>query len=80
MFNPACLYCGARMIQHLGTLPITPGECKARRLAVLRDWAQFGHCETTIRALVPGPLCIGPAIAAESASQTSEKTRCRGRR
>ena len=60
-FNPACLFCGVRLIQRLGRLPISEQACKARRQAVLRDWLTFGHCEATMRAMVPGELCTGPA-------------------
>lgn len=76
-FNPACLYCGARLIQHLGTLPIPASACKERRQTVLRDWLRYGHCETTLRALAAGPPCYGPESVVECAPQTSVKTRSR---
>ena len=60
MFNPACLHCGARLIQYLGTLPIAPAECAQRRRAVLADWMAHGHAESDLRSLAKGPLAIAP--------------------
>lgn len=59
-FSPACAYCGARLIQRLGQLPIAASECKTRRQAVLKDWLEHGHSETLIRNLAAGYNCIGP--------------------
>ena len=59
-FNPACLHCGARMIQHLGTLPIAPSAITQRRRQVLLDWGEHGHSEQALRALAKGPLAIAP--------------------
>lgn len=74
LFSPACMYCGARLIQSLSRLTISASECKARRQAVLADWVAHGHSEQAIRSLVAGPLCIGPEKNAACASQTSGKT------
>ena len=60
MFNPACIYCGARLIQRLGMFQIPTSECTTRRRAVLADWMAHGHDEAQIRALVKGPLAIAP--------------------
>ncbi len=60
LFNPACLYCGARIIQHLGTLPISTSEIATRRRTNLADWVAHGHSEAQIRALAKGALCTGP--------------------
>lgn len=60
LFSPACLHCGARMIQRLGLLPIPASEIATRRRQVLVDWAEFGHQESQIRALAKGPLAIAP--------------------
>lgn len=78
-FNPACLYCGARLIQHLGQLPIAASECRARRQMVLKDWLSYGHSEAELRALVKGEsaLAPGPDKAAASASPPSVKPRSR---
>ena len=62
-FNPACLHCGARMIQHLGCLPIAASEITQRRRQVLLDWAAHGHSEKDLRALAKGPLAIAPLPA-----------------
>ena len=59
-YNPACLYCGARIIQHLGTLPIPQSECTRRRRNELAIWLEHGHSEAQIRALVDGPLALAP--------------------
>ena len=64
-FNPACLYCGARFIQHLGTYRIAPQECVQRRRVVLADWMAHGHPEAQLRALAKGPLPIAPEQAPE---------------
>lgn len=61
-FNPACLHCGARMIQHLGRLPIPASEIAQRRRQVLLDWAEHGHSEKDLRALAMGPLAIAPSL------------------
>lgn len=63
MFCPACLHCGARLIQRLGHLPRSRDEIKARRQAVLRDWMAFGHAEEDLRALAKGPLPLAPPAA-----------------
>lgn len=60
MFNPACLYCGARLIQRHGAKRISPQEVTALRKATLADWLQHGHSEAQIRALVKGPLAVRP--------------------
>ena len=79
-FNPACLYCGSRMIQVLGRLPIAPAEIAQRRRQVLVDWATYGHTEQALRTLAKGPLAIapqtepsGPATPVASAPQVKAK-------
>lgn len=59
-FNLGCVYCGARLIQRIGLLQISQTECRERRQSVLKDWVEYGHSETQIRALVSGPHCTGP--------------------
>ncbi len=89
LFNPVCLYCGARLIQSLGLLPIPVSECKTRRQAMLALWLSQGHNEAQIRELVKGPLAIapiqsapqtGPAVATACANPTPAKPRSRGRK
>ena len=75
LFNPACQFCGARLIQRLGTLPIAAAECRARRTQALADWLAHGHNEAGIRALVKGPLSIGPDEPKASAPQAPAKRR-----
>ena len=59
-FNPACLFCGVRMIQHLGTMTMSNADRTRRRRAMLEVWVNQGHSEEVIRSMVPGPLCLGP--------------------
>jgi len=57
--NPACIFCGARLIQRLGKLRTPSSEqITARRKAVLAEWMAHGHSETQLRALVKGPLAV----------------------
>lgn len=77
-FNPACLYCGARILQCLGTLDIAVSECRQRRRESLAVWLQHGHNEQEIRAMVKGPLAIGPASS--QASDRPSETRHRSRK
>lgn len=52
MFDPACLWCGARLIWRIQRLPIArEGRIKRCRVA-LQDWLQYGHSEAEIRRLV----------------------------
>jgi len=73
MFDPACLYCGARLIQFLARLPIGQTECTQRRRAMLALWIEHGHNEQEIRRLVKGPLAIGPDARMESDRRPSTK-------
>jgi hypothetical protein len=66
MFNPACLHCGVRIIQSIGTLQIAASEASKRRTAQLKDWVAFGHSEAEIRRLVKGPLAIAPQPASSA--------------
>lgn len=60
MHNPACLHCGARLIQRIGKYQIPVSEATTRRRAVLADWMAHGHDEAQLRALVKGPLAVEP--------------------
>ncbi len=60
MFNPACLHCGARLIQRLGKLPRPKDEITARRRQVLSDWMAQGHSESDLRRLAKGPVPLAP--------------------
>lgn len=59
-FDPRCLYCGARLIQRIGKLPIPQDKATARRKQVLADWCALGHAESEIRALAKGPMAHEP--------------------
>lgn len=80
MFNPACLFCGARYIQLLGRRPLTREQCQVRRRQVLSTWMQHGHDEQQLRALAKGPHCTGPEKASESAARSPTKPRSAGRK
>lgn len=62
LFSPACLHCGARLIQRLGTLPRPRDEITARRRAVLSDWMAYGHSEQELRKLAKGPVPLAPEL------------------
>ena len=52
-FDPACLWCGARLIQQIKGLTGRPSaERSARCKVVLTDWAAHGHAESALRELV----------------------------
>ena len=75
MFNPACLHCGARMIQRLGAMEISQPDCVRRRRAALAVWMEYGHSETELRRLAKGPPAIGPvaALVCEGRSATRRR-------
>ncbi len=50
-YNPACLWCGARLIQRIGKVGKTDAEITQRRRVVLADWMAAGHDETELREL-----------------------------
>ena len=60
MFDPACIFCGARLVQKIGRLQIGRTEATARRKQALADWMALGHSEKEIRALVKGPIAHAP--------------------
>ena len=55
MFTPKCVYCGARLIQSIQRLCISPNEKVVRCCAVLADWLTFDHNETELRRLAKEP-------------------------
>ena len=71
-----CLWCGARLIQAIGRLPIPVSQVSQRRRAVLNDWVAWGHNEKTIRALVEEKaLPLGPEKVKESEAPNPTKRR-----
>ncbi len=61
VYDPLCLWCGARYIKQIGSLPAqTKEEVAAWRRGVLRDWMAFGHDETELRELAKGPMPVEP--------------------
>ena len=80
MFNPACIFCGARIIQRAPAYATGATECSTRRTANLRIWVDdFGHDELEIRRMVKGPLAIGPEkpVAAEPLNPGKPRSRTR---
>ena len=60
-FDPACQFCGARLIQKIGRLQLNASESTARKRAVLVDWMALGHSEIEIRRLAKGTeLALAP--------------------
>jgi len=70
-YTPACLWCGARLIQALGKLRRPREEIAERRRKVLADWMAHGHSEAELRALAKGD-------ALPLAPESSEQPRKRG--
>jgi hypothetical protein len=58
-FDPACLYCGARICQRLRTVNCTQAEIKQRQTAMLEVWAKF-HPMAELLQLVQGPPAFEP--------------------
>lgn len=62
-YTPACLWCGARLIQALGKLRRPREEIAERRRKVLADWMAHGHSEAELRALAKGEaLPLAPEL------------------
>lgn len=77
-YSPACLWCGARLIQRLGTLQRPRDEITARRQKVLADWVAYGHADSSLRSLAKQPGCYEPdgqGSATASAPPRSGKRR-----
>jgi len=77
LYDPACLHCGARIIQQMPLVSLGKTECSQRRTAALAAWVAHGHSELQIRAMVKVPLAIkprpGPAICPVSDGPTTLK-------
>ena len=64
-FDPACAFCGARLIQKIGRLQLSAKESTDRKRAVLADWLALGHSELQIRALAKlKELALEPVLSA----------------
>jgi len=79
-FCPSCIFCGARIIQLLGKLPIGVTECTTRRQQSLAVWVEWGHSEQEIRRLAKGSLALGLEKDKDSDRQTKTKPLFRGQR
>lgn len=82
-FDPACIWCGARLIQRIKARPGAREELTRRMRAVLADWVALGHSEAEIRRLVAGPVPLqptGPVEKSESAPPSPTKPRSASRK
>lgn len=60
MFNPACLWCGARLVQRIRNLPRPGAEIKARQSKVLEDWQAMGHDRSELLRLSRTECPVAP--------------------
>lgn len=74
-FNPACIWCGARLVGRLRKLPRRPGEIQARQAKVLEDWASYGHSKDEMLALSHDECPVSPLPPSDSDSQSQTKPR-----
>lgn len=74
-FDPACLWCGARLIQQIKQLTHRPAaERSSRCKTVLTDWMSYGHAERELRDLAAsGSMPFAPH--GQPAQQTPTKRR-----
>ena len=63
MFNPACLWCGARQIQYTQRVLLIGRDAKVQRCQeILARWLELGHSEEEIRRLAKqGAWAVEPA-------------------
>ena len=76
MFDPACLYCGARYIQMLGMkiFDLHTATVKERREKVMTDWASYGHDRALIRELsLMKEWAVTPVESGESGRRKKTK-------
>ena len=61
MFNPACLHCGARLIQKMQRLyQLTAEQRRDRSRDALAAWMCQGHDEQQLRKLAKGAWAVQP--------------------
>jgi hypothetical protein len=72
-FNPACIFCGARILMSIGMRRIGVTECRMRRTAMLKVWVDWGHSEMEIRQLFKN--AVGLESLVESAPLKNKKRR-----
>lgn len=75
LFDPLCIWCGARLIQWIQRLRDRPREERvARCRVVLTDWVSYGHSERELRELAAsGSMPLAPH--GERAAQKPTKPR-----
>lgn len=78
VYTPACLWCGARLFQALGSLVPFVGAAavKRRRTAVLDDWERHGHSRAALRSMaLAQDVPLAPLPGAVEASAKPEPRR-----
>lgn len=67
MHCPACVHCGARLIQkHQRQQGLTPAQRQDRSRAALSDWMACGHAEAQLRSLAKATAwAVAPADAGQ---------------
>lgn len=75
MYDPLCLWCGARLLQVIRGLPMVDRASKTARMKrVLVDWVSYGHSEKALRAMeAEGSMPLAPR--GEPARQPKTKPR-----
>ena len=76
-YDPACMWCGARLLRNLGQRPISREEVTQRRQRVLSDWMQYGHAESDLRAWAKRADCFDPGPECSSESEPRKTTKRR---
>lgn len=71
MYDPACLWCGARYLQALGRRQLGESVIRSRRSHVLDVWHAQGHSREELRSLAKAtamPMQPLPAKAGRAAA------------
>ena len=63
LFDPRCLWCGARILQQIPRFCGTNAEASQRRRAMLAVWVEQGHEEGELRELAKSKsLAYAPIV------------------
>lgn len=79
IFNPACLWCGGRILATIQRLPKSPNERSTRCKAMLAAWMGYGHDEQLLRALAKEPCALQPQPGGQEKTEASGR-QTRGKR
>lgn len=76
VFNPACLYCGARYLRAIRRRPMTRQAVETYQTHILDSWARYGHNPETIRQMArDNEWPCGPARSGASEPRSPRKRR-----